>query len=227
MPASPLKPWSELGDTLRRLRLARDVQQSEIIAALGGAFNDPRHLRRIESGLRRPSRQALILWLTKGLGVTDIAGVDKILVMGRYEGLSREELQRFGIRAPGDVQITEPASGVAIAAGTWAPVRGEAHDLGPGLRVWVLLVGETGLIWPQQRALFVSDTTWEAWVRFGAGTAERGNTPAVIAVVASEESQRQFEEYLIRGAEAGHRYTPLRSLPRTAEEKSRIVVTLT
>lgn len=47
-----------------------------------------------------------------------------------------------------------------------------------------------------------------------------------MAVAADPETQRQFEAYLQRGADAGHHYTPFRSLPRGAVEKARIVVTL-
>lgn len=67
-----------------------------------------------------------------------------------------------------DVTITEPPDGAHIPTGAWAPVRGEARRREPGCQIWLVIVGEQGLLWPQQRAVFIDDRTWEAWVRFGA-----------------------------------------------------------
>jgi transcriptional regulator with XRE-family HTH domain len=64
------RPWRNLGQALKRLRVERDIGQKAVVAALDGHYSDERYIRRIESGERRPSRAALVVWAVNALGIT-------------------------------------------------------------------------------------------------------------------------------------------------------------
>jgi len=78
-----------LGEALRSLRHTQSVTQHELAERLGGNL-DPRSLRRLESGERRPGR-LLLLGLLGALGVQEREAVDHMLALAGLAGSTDAE----------------------------------------------------------------------------------------------------------------------------------------
>ena|SRR5947209_7574917 len=87
-----------LGWELRRIREAEGLTQQQVVSA-SDFYKDERSLRRIEAGERRPTRTALIALVACGLGVSEVAVIDRLLAIAGYVGLSIGE-QRAVLRTP-------------------------------------------------------------------------------------------------------------------------------
>jgi len=92
--------WRELGALLVELRKKRSLSQPKVLGLLGKNPGNTKILRLYEQGRRRPSRDALITLVTKGLGETAVRLINRALREGEYAPLTLEEISRLNLSKP-------------------------------------------------------------------------------------------------------------------------------
>ena len=85
------------GEVVARLRLAKGLTQKEVLARIPGIYADENGYGRIEHGARKPSRDAAVAILARGLALVDAAEINAALRILGYEGLTVSELQSCGL----------------------------------------------------------------------------------------------------------------------------------
>ncbi len=74
----------DLGEALSQERKSKGFTQKEVVARVSTYYSDERSYRRIEQGEQRPSRNALLAILEKGLLIKDQDRVTQMLALGGY-----------------------------------------------------------------------------------------------------------------------------------------------
>jgi transcriptional regulator with XRE-family HTH domain len=85
------------GRTLAKLRQGRGYTQQEVATRIPTYYSDAGAYGRVERAERHPQRDALIAILVRGLLISDVAELNRILQLAAYEALSAEEVETFGL----------------------------------------------------------------------------------------------------------------------------------
>jgi transcriptional regulator with XRE-family HTH domain len=121
--------WQGLGQALRDLRMARDLDQQEAIDHLGEQMG-VRTLRAYELGEQRPRRDRLLRLLINSFEQRNGKEIDRHLQLAKYALLSKREIQRYGLEvaAPSDGRPGPPVD-FRIEVSTLAVVDGQGREV--------------------------------------------------------------------------------------------------
>lgn len=128
-----------LGKSLADLRRAKGLHRKEVVERLSTYYSDVSSYGRVEQGSRFPERDTLLAIIVRGFEVKDLETINKVLLLGDYEGFTQADAKRYTLDVPQNSSAMPLSRPQAIRVPDWISSRTAIGALGTSLAIscWI------------------------------------------------------------------------------------------
>jgi len=128
-----------LGKALADLRRAKGLHRKEVVERLSTYYSDVSSYGRVEQGSRFPERDTLLAIIVRGFEVKDLETINKVLLLGGYEGFTQADAKRYTLDAPPNSPAIPLSRPQVVRVSDWISSRTAIGTLATSLAIscWI------------------------------------------------------------------------------------------